>query len=752
MKFGVFALGSIAAALILWLSVSFWHDAWRQHEDAQRVRQVEALEHRITELSRDVASERTRRAVAAAGEVPAGLDVGVPVFDRVDRRLGLVLADVEALLDTPGAVAGLQRSRAVLEARIADITSARHRFDAPRARGGQQGLDPYDELVDALHALRNGLGFEPRTSVPDIRTLRRVRADALAFAEAMQRTLLSGTDTAAPDAVPEARERPELQARLLRMNARGRGLAPALLTDIDALVAMAESTSPDASERIDRYAAILAADLHEAIYAAAHASQTHALRRLVVDTLLIAICFWIVFASLRLLRNVERQGWYDRVTDLPNRFRFEHLLDRALDTAPAGDRDTGPAVIVLDVDGFKAVNEAVGHGAGDALLRALAQRLSARLGPDGTLAALGADAFAAVLTRAGTVEQVRTAAEGLRTACREPFDVDGNTVLVTLSAGIARPEPVAGHGPRDGAAALLGRADVALRQAKDDGRDRTHVFDRRLADANRDRAALERELRGAVADGELELHYQPKVGTASGRVEGLEALVRWHHPVRGLVPPGMFIPLAERSGLIGDIGAWVLDEAVRQTADWRRGGLDTLQIAVNVSADQFDEPGFVERVLETLRVHGLPPDRLELEVTESVAMVDTASVIERLGRLREAGISIAIDDFGTGYSSLQYLGELPLDVLKIDRAFVSASSGAGRDRSLARTIVTMARSLDLATVAEGVETAEQLAYVTALGCDHVQGFYHSRPVPAREVGSVIARIEAGPAPALGRAA
>ena len=747
-KFGVLALGSIAAALILWLSASFWHDAWRQHEDAQRLRQIEMLEHRIVEVTRQVTLERSRTMAASATGDPVGPDTDGLVPERVDRRLSAVLADIEAVLDAPGTVGGLQHSRVALELRIEEIARVRSRFEARRVPDGQDGPAPHDELVDALHTLRDGLGFEPRTAVPAIRTLRRVRENVLAFAEAARRTVLSPSDGASSGEGVAAGNGSGLRARLLSADARDRGLAPALVADIDALAAMGARASPGDVEPVDRLTATITVDLHEAIYAAAFASQTHARRRLVVDTLLIAICFWIVFASLRLLRNVERQGWYDRVTDLPNRFRFDRLLDGALDRA----RNATTAVVVLDVDGFKAVNEGVGHGAGDALLHALGQRLSARLGPDGTLAALGADTFAAVLTPAGTAEQVRSVADALRAACRDPFDADGNTVFVTVSAGIALSAPVARGGPSERAAALLGRADVALHQAKDDGGDRTHVFDRRLADANLERTTLERELRSAVRNGELELHYQPKVGTSSGRVEGLEALVRWHHPVRGMVSPGTFIPLAERSGLICDLGAWVLDDAVRQTADWRRDGLDTLRIAVNISADQFDEPGFVERVLDTLRVHGLPADRLELEVTESVAMVDTAGVIERLGRLREAGISVAIDDFGTGYSSLQYLGELPLDVLKIDRAFVSASSGEGRDRSLARTIVMMARSLDLATVAEGVETAEQLAHVTALGCDCVQGFFHSKPVPAREVGDVIARIEAAPVADIPRAA
>jgi len=509
----------------------------------------------------------------------------------------------------------------------------------------------------------------------------------------------------------------------------------ALLTELGELID-AHTESGSAAQRTEaatERSAALDASIGRAIAEEVAVVEAHAHRRLVIDTLLIAVCFWIAFASLRLLRNVQHQAWHDRLTGLPNRFRFEHLLSGAL--AAARQHEETLAVAVLDIDDFKSINDTLGHETGDALLSRIAERLAAGLPPSATLAALGGDEFAILFPELASADAAQASVERLRDLCRPPFIANEASLRTTLSVGIALSE-TDDPSPSE----LLRRANVAMRQAKDAGRDRVRPFDRAIAERNRDRLRLEKDLRYALERGQLELHYQPKVGTRSARVDGLEALIRWRHPDRGLVPPGLFVPIAERCGLIRAIGAWVLDEAVRQSARWRGDGLRTLQIAVNVSAEQLVEAGFATSVERVLARYALPSHHLELEVTESVGMADMKSVVECLGRLRAMGVRIAIDDFGTDYSSLQYLETLPLDTLKIDRAFV-ARLGGRKGRSLAHAIVSMAGALELSTVAEGVETHEQLEQVHALGCDHVQGYYYSPPIPAADVPGTITRIE-----------
>ena len=761
-KFGVLALGSVAATLILWLSTSFWLDAQRQYDDARRLAESVELGREIGAVARELGRWRTKAlaALSDAGDVETAAPFAAAPGDDALVRLRGALRRAGAAIDAPAFAEGLPRSPFALRAsideaaRLGALLADRHASvarrastDVPataRARAVRSSLVLADRLVAELHALEDGLRFDPRVAIGRVRGLQRLHADARDFAEA------AGIDASTE---AEAGRRATALAERLRSRAAAPDTDPALADAVKALVRTWRPGLP--ATGTDEAAARLDGRIRSAIEAEARRSAAHGMRRMAIDTLLILVCFWIALASLRLLKNVQHQGWHDRVTDLPNRFRFEYLLERALDDAARSG--TVVAALVLDVDRFTEVNASAGHGAGDALLRALGARLAERLGERGTLAALGGDEFAAVLPRVGSAATALAVAETLRLACREPFEIGAASVSVTLSVGVALPDAPGERsaGERGATAkALLGRADVALRRAKDDGRDRGQSFDHELAERERGRMRLERELRRAVPAGELELHYQPKVGAASGRVDGLEALVRWRHPERGLLPPGLFVPLAERSGSILAIGDWVLAEAVRRTAAWHREGLAPLRVAVNVSAEQFLEPGFVERVTGTLARHGLAPDRLELEVTESVAMGDVETVIDRLGRLRALGVSIAVDDFGTGYSSLQYLERLPLDVLKIDRAFVAGL--AGGDRSLVRTIVSMARSLELATVAEGVETPEQLARVLELGCDSIQGYLYSRPVPADEVPATVARIEAElaseRAAALGRAA
>lgn len=759
-RFGVLAVGAVAASLILWLSVSFWLDAWRQREDARHLRRGAQLDRVLIEVGLDAARERAATlALLGGGTVTRAADTLSraeleALRASIDARLDASLATIAAAIEEPALAGRLRHSANALRASIDALEDARRALagqrrasawpltdadaaasPATRQLAAWRGVALGTAVIERLHALQDGFRIESRTAVRPIEELERLRIDARDFVEHATRAALT----------PDASTAPRAALDRLGLHERDRAIGPDLLDRLGAL-AGAGARGPAAASDIDalvRHAAALDAGIARDIADEIATVEAHAHRRLAIDTLLIGVCFWIVLASLRLLRNIQHQAWHDRLTGLPNRFRFEHLLTGEL--AAARERGSELAVAVIDVDGLGSINDSLGHAMGDALLGELARRLDAALPAGCTLASLGGDEFAAVvlptLPGGATPEIAHGVAERLRGACATPFDIDGATLRVTLCVGVARSDAIEVPGvAAETASGLLGRATVAMRQAKDDGPDRVRLFDRALAERNRERLDLERDLRHAIERDELELHYQPKVGIRTARVDGLEALVRWHHPERGSVPPGVFVPVAERCGLIGAIGAWVLDEAVRQTALWHRDGRSELQVAVNVSADQFAEPGFVADVERTLGAHGLPARRLELEVTESVGMMDVSIVVDRLERLRASGVSIALDDFGTDYSSLQYLEALPLDTLKIDRAFVSRLDG-GKGRSLVRTIVMMARSLELKTVAEGVETSAQLEQVVALGCDHVQGYHYSRPVPAAEVPATIARIE-----------
>uniref|UniRef100_UPI0030F8AD4E diguanylate cyclase domain-containing protein n=1 Tax=Hyphomonas sp. TaxID=87 RepID=UPI0030F8AD4E len=582
-RFGVLALGVIAAALILWLSTSFWLDAWRQHEDARRVRDVAAIENGIAQVTRDVALERTRTLAmlqrTASRDQPRAASAA-----SLDARLEAALAPVRAMHEQVELTAGLPHSSVALRVRTDAVDRARSALRMRSAHDPESSvvtassLSRYEDIVarltllagldDALHGLQDELRFEPGTAMPDMRALRRLRKDTRDYTDMLlgeftatailqANAASSGSEKAMAGPAATARSLTAdspLLADALELDIESGHMSRALASSITALLATARPIAPDRIVSVLDAASSLDADLYALIDGTAQASESHAQRRLVIDSLLIALCFWIVITTLRLLRNVQHQAWHDRVTGLPNRFRFEQLLDRALRSARADDATL--AVLVLDVDRFKAVNETIGHAAGDALLRSLADRLSARLDRSQLLAVLGANEFSVMLQRGTTIESAIRIGEHLRSVGTQPFEVDGTIVSVTLSAGVALSDPIGEDGQsmyRDSvcsgvddharigtSAALLGRAGVALRQAKEDGRNCTLAFDRALAERTRERVTLEHELRSAVGNGELELHYQPKVVTASGLVDGLEALVRWRHPDRGLVSPGLF--------------------------------------------------------------------------------------------------------------------------------------------------------------------------------------------------------------------
>ena len=463
----------------------------------------------------------------------------------------------------------------------------------------------------------------------------------------------------------------------------------------------------------------------------------------------------LVFASARdLTERAELEGrlahmaLHDGLTGLPNRTLLNERLEHALERASGGARrgEGSVAVLFLDLDDFKVVNDSLGHGRGDKLLVGVSERLSACLRPGDTLARLGGDEFVVLLEDVRGPREAEAVAGRMADALAEPFDLgDGREVSASGSVGIAL-----SSGPGCTAEDLLRDADVAMYASKKGGKGRHEVFDPGMGQKARERLELEIGLRRALERGEFVVHYQPKVSMSDGGVRGYEALVRWEHPEEGLLFPGGFVPCAEETGLIVPLGAWVLKEACRQAQDWRAGWSAGQEgeprptapptVSVNLSPRQFGHPGLVGEVERTLGETGLDPAALTLEITEGVVADDAEAAAERLGELKALGVRIAIDDFGTGYSSMSYLRNFPVDVLKIDRSFVAALGEDEEAEAIVGAMTDLAHALGLAVVAEGVETAEQLERLRSMGggCDAsggdlAQGYYFARPLPAEEL-------------------
>ncbi|VFU09938.1 putative bifunctional diguanylate cyclase/phosphodiesterase [Methylocella tundrae] len=424
--------------------------------------------------------------------------------------------------------------------------------------------------------------------------------------------------------------------------------------------------------------------------------------------------------------RLAHMAHHDALTDLPNRALFRQRLDEELARL---DPEQGQlALFYLDLDQFKAINDTLGHPVGDALLRAVADRLRVCLRATDIVARFGGDEFGILRTGLAGPDEASSFASYVVDAVSRPFVIEGHSLEIGTSIGIAM-------APGDGLSSdlLLKNADMALYRAKDGGRRAFHFFEPGMDARVRARRLLEIDLRRAMAAGEFELYYQPLVSLKSGAITGFEALLRWHHPSRGLVPPAEFIPLSEEIGLIVPLGEWVLRQACAEAARWP----GHLKVAVNLSSVQFKTGNVTHAVLSALANSGLPASRLELEITESILLAESEANLATLYRLRGLGVSVSMDDFGTGYSSLSYLRAFPFDKIKIDRSFVSELSDGGDCMAIVRAVAGLGSSLGIATTAEGVETGEQLAWLRNEGCTEMQGYYFSPPVPASKIAPML---------------
>ncbi len=419
--------------------------------------------------------------------------------------------------------------------------------------------------------------------------------------------------------------------------------------------------------------------------------------------------------------KIAHLAHYDGLTDLPNRILFRERLEQSLKAIRPGEQ---LAVLYIDIDEFKSVNDALGHPIGDELLKGVAERLRGCLKETDVAARLGGDEFAVIQTAIKDRSETTRLVDEIHSAIRQPLECMGHLITTDASIGIAL-------APGDGVDLdqLLKNADLALYSAKGDGRRTYRFFEAGMDQRARARRSLELELRQAISDGILEIYYQPVVNLEDGKVSSCEALLRWRHPERGMISPAEFIPIAEESGLINQLGLWVLNTACAEAATWP----DHVRVAVNVSPVQFRSPSLALHVAATLASSGLPASRLELEITEAVLIRDDEAALDMLHQLRKLGVRIALDDFGTGYSSLSYLQRFPFDKIKIDRSFIRDIAGPGASSSIVQAVVNIAAASDMTTTAEGVETEQQRNLLYILGCTEMQGYLFSPAIPAAEV-------------------
>lgn len=429
---------------------------------------------------------------------------------------------------------------------------------------------------------------------------------------------------------------------------------------------------------------------------------------------------------------INFQAYHDLLTHLPNRALLKDRLSLAITQAQRNKRRL--AVMFLDLDRFKIVNDTLGHTMGDRLLKAVANRLQGCLRGGDTLSRFGGDEFTLLLPEVRTRDDIVVIASKILDKLAAPFVIDGHELFVGASIGVAM-YPEAG----DSVESLIQSADIAMYHVKGRGKNGYQFFSDEMNHKFSTRLSLERELRSALATGQLRVFYQPQVDLTDGRIIGVEALVRWQHPRHGLIEPAEFLSVAEETGLITQLDEWVQAHAFSEVAEWRRSGLGDVRLSVNMSSQQLEQDAFLERFLANLDASGLAADRLKIEITENAIMRDMEVIVPKLRALRKAGIRIAIDDFGTGYSSLSYLRHFPVNTLKIDRSFVGDIRSDSADASIINAIAAMAHGLKLDLIAEGVETRAQMKYLTLQGCREVQGFIFSRPIPAPEFKSLLAR-------------
>ncbi|ANE48335.1 diguanylate cyclase [Paenibacillus swuensis] len=436
-----------------------------------------------------------------------------------------------------------------------------------------------------------------------------------------------------------------------------------------------------------------------------------------------------VAAKKKAEERILHMAYHDSLTDLPNRLLFQKKLNQFFKEADQSDRML--AVVFIDLDRFKIINDTLGHYVGDELLKYVAAKLSSYVTSNDVVCRFSGDEFIILLSNFVHIDEVKNFAKGLSDLFSEPFIYLEQELYISSSTGIS-------IYPHDGTDAdtLIKNADTAMYRAKEKGGNTFQLYYQEMNHRSLEQLNLENQLRKALDKSEITVFYQPLVDLKTGSITGMESLVRWKHP-QGMISPGDFIPLAEETGLILPIGNWVLRESCIQNKKWEEQGLPLLTVSVNISVNQFHQPGFVKYVQQTLSETGLDPHRLCLEITENVAMKNVSYIMDTLSKLKEMGVQVSIDDFGTGYSSLNYLKRFDVDTLKIDQSFIRELTTDEDNEAIVTALIAMSKQLKIKTLAEGVETREQLEFLIAKGCDQIQGYIFSRPIPPEEFALLV---------------
>jgi len=643
------------------------------------------------------------------------------------RRLQLLVAEA------PGGEAGLATGPAAVRVWTAAADTVDQGFAATRPERFRN-----DEQAAALNAGASSWTRARRTvdtalALPDEQRLARGPATAAAYEQAAQEAA-THLGRAAQEAEGEFRTIAAI-AQSRSQRARNASLLPLAIGLVLAALA---------GRGLARHLLVPLRTLKQAAERLGDGELSHRVELQRTDELgALATAFNDMAGDLERSRDqLTHQALHDPLTTLANRTLLVDRIEHA--SVGARRRGTSMALLLLDLDGFKTVNDSLGHPAGDRVLVETAQRVAAALPAANSAARLGGDEFAGLLEDVDA-EGALTVANRLAAALRAPLHLDGQSVTLGASVGVAMSD---GGVPAD---ELLRNADLAMYRAKQAGKDRCQLFEDAMHAAVLARVRLESELRQAMANGELRVHYQPTIDLRTNRITGCEALVRWQHPERGLIAPGEFIPLAEETGLIVPLGTWVLRTACRQLRDWhaRFPGPQPLAVSVNLSVRQLQQPELASEVAEVLAETGLEPGTLVLEITESVMMQEGEIARRRLEALRRLGVTLALDDFGTGYSSLAYLERFPIDVLKIDKGFVDRLTVSDEGPVLVRAVIALADALHIATVAEGIEDPRQVPMLVAMGCGFGQGYHFGRPMPAEQFTQLLV-AQAEPVPLAGR--
>lgn len=771
-----------AITLILWLTVSFWYAAYVQRLDGAQLLENIKTEDLLFNSSRALSRERSLVNLMLSAKDSVGSD-DLDKLDTLATSGSIQFSSIQQNINTAVNDPSMSRRFTFLNDEISrDYDSMEiklNELNENRILVSDQAtkllidrdpsfrsvtLNQYTHLIHALQQLRRGIHFIPRHSELNIGHLQVLRVANWKFSEAIAQEVSLVSGVLASTQKLSAKEFNKIESlhietlsawQTLELYMKKRGAIPELMTIIeeiegryfsqfaelrDVVLSDYQWSHQDPTKTLDQWLLLesrttalldeLDGKTSKQIRVIASQVEAQGFRNLVIDSSIVLVCLLIGLAVISVLRKIRHLATHDALTGLPNRMQFEGMLQQDIN----GGKNIRKALMFVDLDGFKHVNDTLGHDVGDKLLCQVAQRMNLCVADRALVARYGGDEFSILFSTYSDTEELLRAANELIETVNDEFYIDGFHVCIGASIGVSV-YPDDAHCADD----LQKNADFAMYHAKSQGRNCVYRFDSEMAALHQRRLQLKDDLEKAIAEKQFELVYQPQVSTRADNVAGVEALIRWRHPENGYVFPDVFIALAEESGQIQEIGDWVLDEACRQMSIWRKDGLDNLQVAVNVCALQFMKADFVEYVMRTCETHDVDYSFLELEITESVLVNDVQQVIDTCHKLRNLGIRVAIDDFGTGYSSLSYLQDLPVDTLKIDRAFITGLSDS-TSKSVARTIVMLAESCGLETVAEGVETFEQLEMVHELGCNYIQGYYYSKPVSPENIPQTIEAI------------